>query len=87
MTDIELDHFIQEKVAQIMEHANSCQIMIEWSDDRVCKSMYRGGGSWFSRKGMCLEFMEIDQARATAHELDEVLNPPDEDCQEDSHLA
>lgn len=87
MTPEELDEFIQERVRQIMEHVDSCQVMVEWSEERISRSMYRGGGSWFARKGMCQEFMEIDQARATAHELDEVLNPPDEDCQEDSQPA
>ncbi len=70
---------LDAKLAELMEHFESVQIMVSWPDEksRGTRSAYRGQGNWFARQGMAHDFIAMDQAETAAREVGRVINPPE----------
>jgi hypothetical protein len=77
MTNEELTSYLQRMAREITEHTGaSCQILTCRTVENIISPFYVGIGSWYERKGMCMDFLETDTARTTAHEMEHVIQPP-----------
>jgi hypothetical protein len=65
---------INETLRELNEHFEAVQILATWVDDdgMTCRASL-GVGNWYARQGLAREFLEMDAAATTAHELAKVI--------------
>jgi hypothetical protein len=55
-------------MSQIMEHADSCLILISARDEQGQSiSIYRHGGNFYACRGVVAEWLETQQSRVSKH--------------------
>lgn len=77
MSGPEADKYLQRLSAVLGDHFEAVQIMVSWTDANGTHSCRKGVGNWYARIGMAREFLGTDQAHTAAHEIKQVLPPPD----------
>jgi hypothetical protein len=81
------EEMLAEKVNGILrelgEHFDSVQILGTYVQDDGCTARVSMGiGNWYARQGVAREFLEMDAAVTTAHELGKVIQRPTDDGEE-----
>lgn len=78
MTSEEAQKLCEEFAARMHEHFDHVQILATWNEEGITKRVARGAGNWYARQGMAHEFINMDIAQDTAHQLAAVINPPED---------
>lgn len=75
---------IQGILADLGEHFDAIQILGTYvQDDGHTARVSMGIGNWYARQGVAREFLDMDAAVTTAHEIGKVLPRPNDDDGED----
>lgn len=71
---------IHETLRDLHEHFEAIQILATWVDDdgQTCR-VSLGIGNFYARQGLAHEFIEMDAAATTAHELAKVICEDDDE--------
>ena len=80
------NNILEQAAILLGEHFDHFQILVTWNEQSRTYFEHLGGGNWHARKAICREFLELDQARTLAHEInnDECIIFEGEDPPEDS---
>ena len=82
MTSDEFTAICDEFMARLAEHADAVQVLATFYDpdgDGCTVFRKRGTGNHYARVGMVREFLMQDSSRTAATEINEVLNPPEDE--------
>ena len=78
LTQDEQVELVQRHVQTLMEHFDCVQILVSNVITDGTANIFKGGGNWFGRQGMCHDFIRRDQAQTDAAEISRAISPPDE---------
>lgn len=62
-----------------MEHFDCVQILVSNVIPDGTANIFKGGGNWFARQGMCHDFIRRDQAQTNADEIGRVMKPSEDE--------
>ncbi len=74
MTTQESMNLLDKHAAQLAEHFDSVQILVTVVEDGGTDYFAKGKGDWYARRGMCHQFIDMDQAEANSNALAEKIN-------------
>jgi hypothetical protein len=82
------EEMLAEKVrgilSELAEHFDAIQILGTYvQDDGMTARVSMGTGNWYARQGVAREFLDMDAAVTTAHEIGKVLPRPADDDGDD----
>ncbi len=80
MTPQEADALLSHVARQLGEHFDAVQILATWNEQATTRFAHIGVGNFYARTGMAHEFLDIDQSRNRAAEIQSILPtaPPDD---------
>lgn len=73
MTDEEKQNLwdlITSATEKLGEHFDAIQILASMSEEDGTRTFFHGAGNWYARRGMAQEFVNVDQARTLAAEIE-----------------
>lgn len=75
MSDKELIKKVEEAASRLGEEFEVVLVMVSWPEEGGdgSKSIFRGVGNWYARKGMAHEFIDLDKAQKQADEIGSVM--------------
>lgn len=80
MSNEEIQAILRRAAADLGEHFDAVQIVASRIDEKTGSTTphHAGTGNWFARRGLCQQFIEMDQADTAARAIGPAINPPDE---------
>lgn len=81
MTREQISSKLDEASKILGEYFDAFQIMATWNEEDRTHRKFVGGGNWYARQGMAIEFVEQNKAQMNASEIASKLEPPPDDAE------